>query len=138
MKKIILLALAALIMFAMVSCDGAINSEISGDAQKTITFSIDGGYTFEGGATELAMDVPSGCETWEDWITKGCTVNVYYDQDSWECNLMEEYGCAYFGDGNNIIISITDNGQKGLPDSVNLDDKIKDGGSYTLHAYETT
>ena len=136
MKKIILLALVALIMFAMVSCDGAINSDISGDAQKTITFYIMDFYTFEGGAKELVMEVPSGCETWEDWINKGCTVNVYYNQNGyWTCNLMkvDGYDYAYFGDGNDPFINITEGGLKGgYPTSVNLDDNIKDGGSYTL------
>lgn len=141
MKKIILLALAALIMFAMVSCDGTINSEISGDTQKTITFHVYGDYyTFEGGASKLVMDVPSGCETWEDWINKGCTVNVYYNlNDFWECNLMKANNdYAYFGENNEPFIFITEDGLKSMypENTVKLDDNIKDGGSYTLNVFD--
>lgn len=132
MKKIILLALAALLIFTMVSCDGNADFLLWGEEEeKYIILEFDeniGDYSFDINDTTVKTFkwvLEGNPSTFGDLVGK--TVKYYFGNEC-ECYIAEEANSILLRDYNNSRTFLLYLGSEG----VSVDTSISYGSTYTL------
>lgn len=145
MKKIILLALAALLIFTMVSCDGNADfllwNEEEG-TEKNITLIISGGsWWFFDSVDNISVEITVNADKWGDLSDEALGHNLYdYDYD-------DTYENAKFSSKYNFMTVSADNlnnptlyistSNESSSDQwfVKTTDEIVDGKTYYVYVY---